>query len=451
MTRFRVFLMGLCCALGILSAGPGSARRLALVVGIDSYQNVTPLLKAANDARAMGGALQASGFEVMTGVNLGRRDFFMALNDLYNRIQPGDEVVFFFAGHGVLLEGRNRLLPSDVPVVEPGNETLLAYESIAADEIMADIQRRGARLTFMILDACRNNPFPTSGQRSVGQARGLGRMDPPEGAFVLYSAGTGQTALDRLSNADGNPNSVFTRSLLPLMQQPGLSLPAMARQVRDDVRALAQSVNHAQFPAYYDQLSGDFFFRPADRGSFSMDAAPAAAAPSAIPAPTTVPAISDPCAGAAGTWEIIQSSSSASVFGQYLQSYGDCPIFAALANERMQQLQAAAASTTNTLTPPSGARVGTGSLGLGTPTQPAAVAPPQALTPSASPVPSGDACFDLWYRRNEIFQSYGYCFQTDKAKRYFDTSSCTTRSPQLSAPDLSRVEAIRAQERAAGC
>ncbi|MBB94068.1 MAG: hypothetical protein CML68_05610 [Rhodobacteraceae bacterium] len=68
-----------------------------------------------------------------------------------------------------------------------------------------------------------------------------------------------------------------------------------------------------------------------------------------------------------------------------------------------------------------------------------------------SPVPSGDACFDLWYRRSAIFQGYGYCFQTAKAQQYFDTSACTTRAPQLSAADTSRVDSIRAQERADGC
>ena len=432
MTGIRVVLFCLFCALAVLTAGPGQAKRLALVIGVDAYQNVTPLQKAANDARAVGHALQRSGFEVLSRIDPSRTEFLLALNDLYNRIDPGDEVVFFFAGHGVQLDGRNRLLPANVPQVAPGNELLLEEDSFGADQIMERIQQRGARLTFMILDACRNNPFPTQGQRSVGGARGLARMEPAEGAFILYSAGAGQTALDRLSNADSDPNSVFTRSLLPLMEQPGLALPTLARKVRDDVRELARSVNHNQFPAYYDQLSGDFYIRPGtadpDRGAFSVTASPA-------PPPADPPAPGDPCAGAEGMWTIIQTSESQTVFEEFRKRYGECGIYSALALEQLNRLKGGIASSPADSTAQ---------------TRPVAAAPPQPVRPAA-PVPSGDACFDLWYQRNAVFQAYGYCFQTEKAKRYFDTSACSTRSPRLSAADLSRVEAIRARERAAGC
>jgi len=470
-------VMGLC--IGLVPAGPAMAKRLALVVGIDGYRNVPVLQKARNDARAVGQALQASGFDVLSGIDVSRRDFFILLNDFYNRVSPGDEVVFFFAGHGVLLDGRNRLLPADVPVVSPGNETLLAYESLAADEILDEIQRRGARVSFLILDACRNNPFPQSGQRSVGGARGLGRMDAPEGAFILYSAGTGQTALDRLSNADSDPNSVFTRALLPLMSEPGLGLHDIARQVRNEVRAMARSVNHDQFPAYYDQLSGDFFVRqPADRGAFTISTAPATAdAPPQIPETQAVPPVGDPCSGAVGHWEVIASSSSASVFELYIERYKACPMFVALATERIEQLKGpstptkeapALPDTTMAAASSSGApqsvEVGVGvAAGAIAPAQPApgtspvrpAAVPAPVVSPvpqvAPSPVPSGDVCFDLWYQRNAIFHDYGYCFQTDKAKQYFDVSSCKTRSPNLNAFDLTRVETIRARERASGC
>ncbi|WP_368484135.1 caspase family protein [Phaeobacter sp. HF9A] len=233
-------------------------RRRALIVGVDSYDNLDNLMKARNDALAVSNTLMGIGFDVTTLYDADRREINSAVSTFANQIQPGEEVVFYFAGHGVEVDGRNYLLPADVPVVNYGDESFLTGESIAADRVLEVFQRQGARSTVMILDACRNNPFPHDGQRSVGGTRGLVRMDPPEGSFILYSAGAGQTALDRLSDDDQDPNSVFTRALLPLLQKPDMTLHTLAKEVRRDVQTLAAKVNHDQFPAYYDQMSGEF-------------------------------------------------------------------------------------------------------------------------------------------------------------------------------------------------
>uniref|UniRef100_UPI000A7F56FE caspase family protein n=1 Tax=Leisingera sp. F5 TaxID=1813816 RepID=UPI000A7F56FE len=174
-------------------AAPLISRR-ALVIGVDGYQNLAALQKARNDALAVSNTLAALGFDVTTLYDAGRRDINSAVSTFANQIKPGDEVLFYFAGHGVEVDGRNYLLPSDVPMVNFGDESFLTGESIAADRVLGTFQRKGARSTIMILDACRNNPFPKDGQRSVGGTRGLVRMEPPEGAFILYSAGAGQTA-----------------------------------------------------------------------------------------------------------------------------------------------------------------------------------------------------------------------------------------------------------------
>ncbi|WP_420005494.1 caspase family protein [Arenibacterium sp. LLYu02] len=233
-------------------------RRRALVVGVDTYANLENLQKARNDARAVSNTLMGIGFDVTTLYDADRRQINGAVSTFANQIQPGEEVVFYFAGHGVEVDGRNYLLPADVPVVNLGDESYLTGESIAADRVLDIFQRQGARSTVMILDACRNNPFPSDGSRSVGGTRGLVRMDPPEGSFILYSAGAGQTALDRLSDNDQNPNSVFTRALIPLLEKPDMTLHTLAKEVRRDVQSLASQVNHDQFPAYYDQMSGEF-------------------------------------------------------------------------------------------------------------------------------------------------------------------------------------------------
>jgi uncharacterized caspase-like protein len=239
-------------------AAPQTQRR-ALVIGVDGYQNLASLQKARNDAAAVSNALVDLGFDVLTLYDASRREINSAVSTLAGQIEPGDEVLFYFAGHGIEVDGRNYLLPSDVPVVNYGDESFLTGESIPAGRILDTFQRKGARTTVMVLDACRNNPFAQDGKRAVGGSRGLVRMEPPEGAFILYSAGAGQTALDRLSDDDDNPNSVFTRALLPRLQEQGMSLHDLAKQVRRDVQQLASTVNHEQFPAYYDQMSGDMY------------------------------------------------------------------------------------------------------------------------------------------------------------------------------------------------
>ena len=95
---------------------------------------------------------------------------------------------------------------------------------------------------ILILDACRDNPFALKGKRSIGLTRGLTRMDPAEGMFVLFSAGQGQSALDRLSDTDESPNSVFTRALLKELEEPGLSMVQIAKRTQSQVKELAAKV-----------------------------------------------------------------------------------------------------------------------------------------------------------------------------------------------------------------
>src|SRR5262245_1828407 len=187
---------------------PASAeKRFALVIGNDRYPNLPAteqLKKAVNDARAVGDALERLGFEVIRGENLGRQGLVDKLDELTRRITPGDTAFFFFAGHGVAIGGGNYILPSDVPMIESGQETRLARASLGENDIVADLQARGVRVAVVVLDACRNNPFRRPGVRTVGAERGLARIDPVRGIFTLYSAGIGQTALDSLGRSDAD-------------------------------------------------------------------------------------------------------------------------------------------------------------------------------------------------------------------------------------------------------
>ncbi|MGI9452862.1 MAG: caspase family protein, partial [Geminicoccaceae bacterium] len=122
------------------------------------------------------------------------------------------------------------------------------------------VRDTGAKVTIAVIDACRDNPFAARTGRSIGGMRGLGRIAAPEGTFVIFSAGAGQMALDQLEENEVSANSVFTRTLLPKIAEPGLELRDLVKEVRREVRNLALSVNHQQFPAYYDELLGEFYF-----------------------------------------------------------------------------------------------------------------------------------------------------------------------------------------------
>lgn len=253
----HVIVLAMLVFTAAIAASPAHAARHALVVGNDAYQSIPALEKAVNDAEAVGRALESLGFDVDVGLNLTRRQMSRKLSDLERRVKPGDEVFFFFAGHGVAVGAENYLLPVDMPKPRDGELGIVRDESHAADTIVRRIQRAGAKVAFVVLDACRDNPFAATGTRNIGATRGLARLDAPTGVFVLFSAGIGQAALDRLPGNDANPNSVFTRSLLPLLATPGLSHVDIAKRVQRDVSKLAATVRHRQEPAYYDQIIGE--------------------------------------------------------------------------------------------------------------------------------------------------------------------------------------------------
>jgi uncharacterized caspase-like protein len=245
-----------------LAVPPDSGRRFALVIGNNAYQNLDRLQKAVNDARAIGDALGKLGFEVMRVEDAPRRLMNQKVAEFARKVGRGDTAFFFYAGHGVEIRGTNYLLAVDTPPAHEGDESLITSEGIPADTVIEQLQERGAKVTLVVLDACRENPFKQAGTRGIGATRGLGQITAPEGVFVLYSAGVGQTALDRLSDKDPNPNSVFTRTLVQFIGKPGLSVQAMAKTTQAEVRRLAASVNHQQMPAYYDQILGQYTLAP---------------------------------------------------------------------------------------------------------------------------------------------------------------------------------------------
>ncbi|MEQ1941087.1 caspase family protein [Mesorhizobium sp. VNQ89] len=246
----------------VASVTASSGKRHAFVVGNDDYEAISKLFKAVGDATSVSAALKQLGFQVTTQKNLGRDDFDDALEAFYETLQEGDVAVFYYSGHGIAVDGANYLLPVDMPEVDPDDERKIRREGIDANEVVQTLAARGVQLALVVLDACRDDPFARDGTRSAASLRGLAPITPNKGVFVIYSAGIGEKALDRLSDADPDPNSIFTRKFMPILETPGLPLVDIAKRTQVEVRELAQQARHKQAPAYYDQVIGQYYFQP---------------------------------------------------------------------------------------------------------------------------------------------------------------------------------------------
>lgn len=300
-----------------------AAKRIALVIGNNAYKNLPVLLKAENDARSVAATLKDIGFKVHLGENLTRRQTSRKLADFTADLSPGDQAFVFFAGHGVAIGAENYLIPTDMPKPRLGEEGLVRDEAIAVSALVSRVQGRGAAASFFVLDACRDNPFAATGVRSIGGSRGLARVNAPSGVFVLFSAGIGQTALDRLSDVDSNENSVFTRKLVPLLNTPGLTHVKLAKTLQREVSALAGSVPHRQQPAYYDQIIGEIVLRPAEPVE---------------PPPATRDEPRPPMSPAAEAWSFVKRSKTASDLEAYIERFPKS-FFADLARTRLKKIQ----------------------------------------------------------------------------------------------------------------
>lgn len=255
MTRIFSHLLPLLGAGLLLLASPANAERRALVIGNDRYQHITELKNARADAKAIAKALEETGFKVMLLLDQKHGAMKKALRNFKNELAGGDEAVFFFAGHGAQIGGTNYLLPVDLAGED---EEQVKDEAIPLQRILDDLQDQKVRFSLALIDACRDNPFKGAG-RSIG-TRGLAPTSAADGQMIIFSAGTGQQALDRVGDKDRSPNGLFTRVFLKEMKTPGVPVHETLRKVRAEVVKIAKSVNHQQTPAIYDQAVGNFFF-----------------------------------------------------------------------------------------------------------------------------------------------------------------------------------------------
>ncbi len=406
-------------------------KRLALVLGNDIYAEVPSLQKAVNDAVSLDKKLTSLGFEVISGINLTRRQMVQKIQDLASRISIGDQVVFFYAGHGVQIDRSNLLLATDIPATGGIEEEYVRFEGFDVQKILDMIQGRGAQTTIMILDACRNNPFKKSKKtRAIGGlTRGLVPIrSTASGTFILYSADEGQEAFDSLGADDTNNNSVFTRSLLMQLDNPELEITQLAKNIQVSVLQTVESKieNQSQAPFYVDRLFGKFFFHKKKKSDEEL------------------------------FWNSIKNNSNSAAFKIYLQVYPQGK-FKTSAEQKVQQFGSLELNKK-----PSVMHAGFLTLGaLGTNIASLAGASMAKTNnhnaASSSPVPlikvgvrdkkpvfsdssqrpllprdvKQLSCLELWRARNEIFDRNGYCFVTPLGIQYFDNATCKTTSSDI--------------------
>lgn len=259
-TRLAVALFAAVCAAGW---APVQAGRLALVIGNDAYSYVQPLSNAGNDARLIAETLKQAGFEVVGGVrtNLNREQMWNALGLFKSRINKGDSVVFYFAGHGVQIHSDAMLLGVDISA-ETDEQVL--HDGLNLEDVQDEFKDAGFAL--LIIDACRDNPFPPKPGRSISQSRGLLPVQPATGNLILMAAGPGQSALDMVPGITAK-DGLFTYTLVQALKTPGLDVRTAMYKVRDDVEDEARRANHKQRPSVVDDMRGSFSFFPGTAGS----------------------------------------------------------------------------------------------------------------------------------------------------------------------------------------
>jgi uncharacterized caspase-like protein len=198
-------------------------KRFALVIGNGSYKSA-PLRNPTNDAHDMALVLKTLGFEVTHLENAEYRAMVRAIRNFGKQLQNGGAGLFYFAGHGIQVNGRNYLIPVDAEIE---TESDVKFETVDAGRVLGKMEDAGNDLNIVILDACRDNPFSRSFRTSN---QGLARMDAPKGSLIAYATAPGSIAAD----GEGR-NGTYTKYLIKHIMTPGLIVEQVLKKVRVEV------------------------------------------------------------------------------------------------------------------------------------------------------------------------------------------------------------------------
>ncbi|WFE91047.1 caspase family protein [Roseibium porphyridii] len=249
-----LLILALCTATFVYaSTDPFAERRMALVVGISSYQNAPDLYNTTRDGRLIADTLNELNFRVAEHFDIGLAEFKELLERFSFEAETADVALVYFAGHGVEVGGRNFLVPSDA---DSANRQRVADTSVSLDEILQAVDK-ARQLRIVILDSCRNDPFADGDATetltvNTSARQGLAPASPERGTLVAYAAEAGKVALDGAGD-----NSPFALALAQTLKVQDLEIGLAFRQVRDSV---LKATANAQEPHTYGSLSGKPYF-----------------------------------------------------------------------------------------------------------------------------------------------------------------------------------------------
>ena len=221
--------------------------RQALVIGNSEYEHAGRLRNPVNDAKAIGSTLQRLGFRVTLLMDADQRRMESTIRDFGDQLRQRKGVgLFYYAGHGMQLNGENYLLPTDI---NPSSEEDVRYDAIPLGKLLAQMQVAKNTMNVVILDACRNNPFPKS-FRTFNP--GLVQVNAAAGTFISFATAPGQVAAD----GEGT-NGLFTGKLLRHIDTPDIKIEEVFKRTTADVY---RESNQRQAPWVQYSVIGDFYF-----------------------------------------------------------------------------------------------------------------------------------------------------------------------------------------------
>lgn len=279
--------------------------RVALIIGNADYQGM-PLRNPGRDARAIAARLESLGFEVMLLTDASQKEMNRAITRFGGRISHGAVGLFYFAGHGMQLKGKNFLIPIDAQI---DGETAVRSESVDLDLVLE--QMAATRIGIVILDACRNNPFERRFRSGTGN--GLAQVDAPKGVLVAYATSPGRVAAD----GEGE-HGLYTEELLHALDAPERRIEDVFKQVRSRVAA---ATDDSQIPWESSSLTGDFYFREVPRARNDASGSPV-----------------DPQFVELEMWQSVKDSDNVEEIQEYLKQYPQGR-FAGLARARIDRMR----------------------------------------------------------------------------------------------------------------
>jgi len=328
--RFLIAALSAASLLISASTDAFADKRVAFVVGNGAYKNVPALPNPAVDAKSMAKLLRNVGFDVVEGSNLSRDKMTEKLLDFGKKAEGADVALFFYAGHGIAVNGTNYLLPVDADLKSEMDVKLGAAINVdtTLEQTMGD-----AKVKLVFLDACRDNPFAAKirsakATRSVNVQTGLAEMKSGEGTLLAFATGPGQTALD----GEAGTNSPFTRALLANIAQPGVEIQQAMTKVRAQVN---EETSKGQLPWGHTNLIGSVYLNPAKAAGTSPEA----------PNETSTAASEVELE----FWRSIKDSNKVEEFNAYLTNYPN-GTFKSIALSRIAALQDGPSNATRNLT-----------------------------------------------------------------------------------------------------